>query len=80
MPWLHNPTQERLPCPWIGRLIDPYERVEITDEQAKALEHNAIFRVEQTAPKRETPKRGGKHVQERETRVRGMTTGNSLPK
>lgn len=56
MPWLHNPEDFRLSCPLLGRIIEPLERLEITEEIAKALEHNTVFRISADAPKKAAAK------------------------
>lgn len=84
MPQLRNPTEYRLSCPLVGDgFIEPGEAVEITAEQADALQDGAVFIVDRSAPKRETVKRGSKRAEvtkapERETRAQGLTTGNAF--
>lgn len=88
MPRLHNPTEYRLSYDRIGSLLAPGETVEITDEQADALEHNTVFVVERklsSKPERKTVKRGSKRAEVskapvRETRAKGLTTGDFFPK
>ena len=69
MPTLHNPTANSIACYLLGRVLGPDEKVEITDEEADALEAGAVFVVDRSkrsaaaeessdAPKRETVKRG----------------------
>lgn len=67
MPYLLNPTGSRLTCYLLGRLLEPEERVEITDEQADTLRDGPVFVVEDakvapnadeaSEPEAEKPKR-----------------------
>ncbi|GAC1535719.1 MAG: hypothetical protein NVS3B1_30040 [Marmoricola sp.] len=65
---LHNPTDTKLFCHRLQRILEAGEKVEITDEEATDLKDGQVFVVDaddsasesEDAPKRETAKRGTK--------------------
>lgn len=72
MPTLHNPTDSRLACYRIGLILAAGETVEITDEDADALEHGTVFVVERDAKpaKVEKPAAEEAEAEEKATPVR----------